>query len=63
MPTTAPQIARRYDQHVSAVWRGDREVSRFGDWLEGYWVVGGPPEPPGPPDAVSHLGAAGQGIR
>jgi hypothetical protein len=63
MPTTAPRIARRYDEYVSAVWRGDRDVTRFADWLTGCWRMGGPPEPPGPPDAVSHLGAAGAGIR
>ena len=64
MPTSAHQLARAYDQYVSALWRGESdEVRRFAAWLKECWGLGGPAEPAGPPAAVSALGGAGTSIR
>ena len=64
MPTSAVDLARAYDRYMSALWRGESaEVHRFGAWLRGCWGLGGPPEPAGPPTAVSTLGGAGTSIR
>lgn len=64
MPTSADELARAYDRYVAAFWRGETdEVRRFAAWLKGRWGLGGPPEPAGPPDAVSALGGAGASIR
>lgn len=64
MATSADQLARAYDRYVSALWRGEsEEVRRFAAWLKGCWGIDGPPEPAGPPTAVSALGGAGASIR
>jgi len=64
MPTSAADLARRYDRYVSALWRGESdEVRRFAAWLKGCWGLDGPPEPEGPPAAISALGGAGTSIR
>ena len=64
MSTFAAELARAYDQYVSALWRGESdEVHRFAIWLKGCWALGGPPEPEGLPAAISALGGAGTSIR
>jgi len=64
MATTADELARAYDRYVAAYWRGETDTAgRFAAWLKGCWELGGPPEPTGPPDAVSALGGAGASIR
>ena len=64
MPTSAVELARAYDRYVAALWRGEsEEVRRFGNWLKWCWGLGGPPEPAGPPAAISTLGGAGTSIR
>lgn len=64
MTTTALDLARGYDRYVSALWRGESaEVRRFAAWLKECWGLDGPPEPDGPPAAISALGGAGTSIR
>ena len=64
MPTSAAELARAYDRYVSALWRGESdEAHRFGAWLRRCWGLGDPPEPAGPPAAVSTHGGAGTSIR
>ena len=64
MPTSAAELAVAYDGYVCALWRGESdEVRRFAIWLKGCWGLGGPPEPSGPPAAVSTLGGSGTSIR
>ncbi|MDP9366419.1 MAG: hypothetical protein M3Q10_19715 [Chloroflexota bacterium] len=64
MPTSAADLARGYDRYVSAFWRGESdEVRRFAAWLRECWGLAGPPEPEGPPAAISALGGAGTSIR
>jgi hypothetical protein len=57
---TAAQLARRYEAYLAALHaalregrRGAAEVRPFQDWVEGWWRDEGPPEPAGPPAAVS----------
>ena len=62
--TSAPDLAFRYDQYVSALWRGDAHgAGAFGTWLEARWRGDGPAEPDRCPDALSACGGAGKGIR
>lgn len=64
MSNSAADLARSYDRYVSALWRGEsEEVRRFAAWLKGCWGLDGPPEPDGPPAAISALGGAGTSIR
>src|SRR5690606_23338508 len=57
-------LARRYDEYLAAVWRGEAALDNaFARWLESYWSGELPPEPSCSADAVSVLGAAGAGIR
>ena len=60
--TSAVQLARRYDQYLAAVWRGDDASLRpFVTWLAGFWNDA--PDPPAAtPAALSPLGAGGRGI-
>jgi hypothetical protein len=59
---TAAELARRYDEYVAALWRGDDLADEsFLVWLAGYWRDG-PAQPDSPPAAISVLGAAGNGI-
>ena len=62
--TSARDLALRYDEYVSALWRGDASTAHaFGAWLEARWRGDGPPEPEACPDAISACGGAGKGIR
>lgn len=62
--TGAHDLALRYDQYVSALWRGDTAAAHaFGAWMEAHWRGDGPPEPDSCPDALSVCGGAGKGIR
>lgn len=57
-------LARRYDEHLAAVWRGEAALDNaFARWLETHWSATVPDEPSCRPEAVSVLGAAGSGIR
>lgn len=58
------RLAQAYDAFISARWRGDDECADAGTaWFEAHWSGQAPPEPEGPPEAASVLGAAGHGIR
>jgi hypothetical protein len=60
----AEDLARRYDEHLAAVWRGEAALDNpFARWLDSCWAVLAQPEPSRAPDATSVLGAGGAGIR
>ena len=57
---TAQDLARRYDAYVAALHpalrrgrRGAAPLQHFMVWIEGCWRDEAPPEPAGPPGAVS----------
>ena len=58
MPT-APHLARCYEGHVAAL----RAAAAFDAWLDGYWRPSGPPEPAGPPAAVSWVAGGRPAVR
>src|SRR5215216_1429765 len=66
-PPTAPglrgarALARAYDVHVAACWRGEADGAAFGNWL-GQCRCPEVVIPPGPPAAVSPHGAGGRGL-
>jgi hypothetical protein len=60
---SARDLARAYDEYVSAVWRGDVEVAPFRAWLAAHWVTRPGALPAEPPAAVSPCGGGGRGIR
>lgn len=61
MASTA-ELARAYDQYVSALWRGDAAAAPFGAWLRTHWRDGPVPQPAAPPIAISPCGGGGRGI-
>jgi hypothetical protein len=57
----AADLARAFDDHLAACWRGEVGWAAFGDWLVPFWR----PDlgvPAGSPAAVSVLGGGGRGI-
>ncbi len=61
MPS-ACDLARAYDQYVSALWRGDADVASFRAWLGAHWHDGPAPQPAASPIAISPCGGGGRGI-
>jgi hypothetical protein len=63
-PLRAKELARQFDLQLAAVWRGEMEADNpFIRWLDSFWGGSCPMEPSDYPDAVSHLGGGGRGIR
>jgi hypothetical protein len=61
---TAQDLARRHDQAVTALWRGDPAPARtLTTWLAGFWHEDASSEPASQPAALSILGGGGAGIR
>jgi len=58
----AGALARAYDAHLAAWWRGEADPRPFAAWLAARWDPETAP-PPGQPAALSPLGAGGRGIR
>jgi hypothetical protein len=61
---TAHELARRHDEAVAALWRGDpAPVRTLTTWLAEFRQTAAPDEPAGQPTATSVLGGGGAGIR
>ena len=66
--TSAAELAARYDRYLAVLrarhaagrpGRGLGGVLAFMAWIEGWWEDEAPPEPSGPPAAVSGVGGVG----
>ena len=56
-------LARAYDRHIAAQWRGTpEEVSRFEVWIASHWTTEAPPQPRECPDDVSLAGGSARAV-